>query len=126
MSSDPSRNRRLAERMLAGPDPLSLDAAAHPPRSVAGYDVLRVLGRGGAGVVLEARRPGVEERVAIKWLTGAASTPAQRRRLWREADALREIRHPHVARVRELGQHEGAPTWSSTSTLGQPARAPRP
>src|SRR4051812_44332762 len=62
---------------------------------VAGYRLVRSLGRGGFGEVWEARAPG-DVRVALKFihLEGPQSAPERR-----ALEAIRDIRHPHLLDV---------------------------
>ncbi len=67
------------------------------------YRVLRVLGRGGMGVVYLAEHVLLHDRVAIKVLPDAALAQADSfRRFLREGQMARAIRHPHVVSVLEL------------------------
>jgi len=67
---------------------------------LAQYDVLRVVGRGGMGVVLQARDRALDRLEAIKVLTpGLAATAAARRRFAREAKAAAAVVHEHVVAI---------------------------
>jgi WD40 repeat protein len=64
------------------------------------YDILRVVGRGGMGVVFQARDRALDRLVAIKVLTPSlASTAAARRRFAREAKAAAAVVHDHVVTI---------------------------
>ncbi|MDR3618727.1 MAG: protein kinase [Paludisphaera borealis] len=64
------------------------------------YDVLRVIGRGGMGVVFLGRDRALDRLVAIKVLTpGMSATPAARRRFAREAKAAAAVVHEHVVAI---------------------------
>ncbi len=64
------------------------------------YDVLRLIGRGGMGVVFLARDRALDRMVAIKLLTpGMAATGAARRRFAREAKAAAAVVHEHVVTI---------------------------
>ena len=64
------------------------------------YDILRVIGRGGMGVVFQARDQALDRLVAIKVLTpGMAATAAARRRFAREAKAAAAVVHEHVVTI---------------------------
>jgi hypothetical protein len=74
------------------------------------YRVLRVLGRGGMGVVYEARDPALKRKVALKvLLDGRASDPGRVARFRGEGESLARLRHPNIVHVYEVGQHEGLP-----------------
>jgi serine/threonine-protein kinase len=81
------------------------------PREVAGYRVLREIGAGGMGQVVEAEEPGgLRRRVALKLLAPAAlQDPSAGERLRREALAMASLHHPHVAQV--LTFHDGPPPF---------------
>ncbi|MFN9576021.1 MAG: protein kinase domain-containing protein [Gemmatimonadota bacterium] len=71
------------------------------------YVLVRELGRGGMGIVLEARDLKLDRRVALKVLPRALATqPATRERFLREARLAAQLSHPHVVpifRADELG-----------------------
>jgi eukaryotic-like serine/threonine-protein kinase len=75
------------------------------------YRVEEALGRGGMGVVFAARHLALDERVALKVLTGAVGAqPEALARLQREAKILARVRNEHVVRVIDLGQlDDGSP-----------------
>lgn len=72
------------------------------------YQVERVLGQGGMGVVLAARHLHLGERVAIKLMHPAAAVlPDAVGRFIREARAAARLESAHVARVTDVGILEG-------------------
>jgi serine/threonine protein kinase len=75
------------------------------------YEVERVLGFGGMGVVVAAKHLTLGERVAIKFLLPQAMKKAEvKQRFLREARAAVRIKSEHVARVFDVGTLEdGAP-----------------
>ncbi len=67
------------------------------------YRVVRVLGRGGMGLVAEARNVVTDKRVAVKALhEDVARDPEMSQRLLREATAASRIRHPNVVDVYDV------------------------
>src|SRR5262245_16897870 len=81
--------------------------------AVPGYQVLGVLGRGGMGVVYQARDLSLSRVVALKMvLTGAQAAPEQRARFRAEAEALARLRHPHIVQVYAYGEHQGQPYFA--------------
>lgn len=75
------------------------------PRRLGRYVLLGVLGRGGMGVVHEARDEQVGRRVALKVLH-AELGGRHAERLIREARALARLSHPNVVQVYEVGRHD--------------------
>ena len=74
------------------------------------YHLERLLGRGGSGVVYQARRAGSGPAVALKMLaTAHAAGPEEWRRFRFEMESGAELEHPHLVRVLEVGEDEGTP-----------------
>lgn len=70
------------------------------------YEIEKVLGIGGHGVVYAARDKRAREDVAVKLLShpsGRIPAAISRLRLEREAEILGKIAHPNVVRVHEIG-----------------------
>ena len=89
-------------------------AKARPmPDRIAGYELLGELGRGGMGVVYEARQKNPARLVALKIiLDGAYAGAEEKARFFAEADAIARLNHPNIVQVYEVGQHEGVPFFS--------------
>ena len=77
------------------------------------YELIRVIGSGGMGVVYEAQHEALGRRVAIKILHALApETPKAevgRARFLREGRVAAQVRHDHVVDVFDFGVHEGTP-----------------
>ncbi|MBX9625058.1 MAG: serine/threonine protein kinase, partial [Gemmataceae bacterium] len=102
-------DRAEADRFLADPTPLP-GGLAGPQPAVPGYDVVRELGRGGAGVVYLARHLGLRRPVALKVVGGGRfAGPEERARFRREAEAAARLRHPHIVTVYDVGEQDGCP-----------------
>jgi serine/threonine protein kinase len=70
------------------------------------YRIVRSVGRGGMGEVYEAFDEVLEERVALKTATGAASDGQDAsRRLLAEAQLARRVSHRHICRTHDVGFH---------------------
>jgi eukaryotic-like serine/threonine-protein kinase len=82
-----------------------------PGRVIANrYRVLRVLGRGGMGVVSEVQTTDTSERYAIKFLRQDVESDIQpTARFWREAKLATRLKGAHACRVYEFGEWELGP-----------------
>ena len=77
-------------------------------RRIAGYRIVRELGRGGMGIVYEAVHVGLDRPVALKVLgTHAAPDSTGRRRFLNEARTAAGLHHTHIVPVFDVGQVGG-------------------
>ncbi|MHC4416098.1 MAG: serine/threonine-protein kinase, partial [Planctomycetota bacterium] len=78
------------------------------PEQIGPYLVQREIGRGGMGVVYQARDARLERDVAIKALAPELAQDEERlARFKREARLIAQLNHPHIAQVYHLLEHEG-------------------
>jgi len=110
-----------------------------PGSSIAGYEVERVVGAGGIGILYLARQLRLNRPVALKLVDPeVASDPVIRERLRREARTVAALEHPNVVPLYEAGEENGtvyiATRWVEGTELGslirrggplEPARAAR-
>lgn len=68
------------------------------------FEVLRELGRGGMGIVYEARQVSLKRRVALKVLGGAGLTAKSVQRFHREAEAAAKLHHSNIVAVFATGE----------------------
>jgi serine/threonine protein kinase/tetratricopeptide (TPR) repeat protein len=81
--------------------------------TVAGYDILAELGRGGMGVVYKARDRRLQRLVALKMvLAGAHVGPVGLARFRAEAEAVAKLTHANIVQIYETGEQEGRPFFS--------------
>ncbi len=77
--------------------------------TIAGYEQLRELRRGGQGIVYTGEQRSTRRRVAIKvLLEGPEPSGVARRRFEREIDLVAGLKHPHIVSVYDSGQTDDA------------------
>lgn len=83
----------------------------HPTPNLPGYEILGELGRGGMGVVYQARQIELGRTVAIKMVLAAdeGAPDADIVRLRREAAAIAQLNDPRIVQLFEIGIYQGKP-----------------
>jgi serine/threonine protein kinase len=77
---------------------------------VPGYEIVGELGRGGMGVVYQARQLGLDRTVAIKMiLTGTHTSSNDLARFRAEAAVIARLRHPNIVQIYDVGEVAGRP-----------------
>src|SRR5262245_48449595 len=72
------------------------------------YEILESLGRGGMGTVYRAHDIALAEEIALKVLSlGHTPSPSAILRFRKEVKLARKVTHPNVARVYDIGEHQG-------------------
>lgn len=107
---------------LSALDSLDQEPAFAPssvPKRVGDYELGRELGRGGMGVVFEARQISLNRHVAVKMiLRGEFATEAELSRFRAEAESAGRLEHPNIVAIYEVGEHEGQPYFSMPHVPG--------
>src|SRR5262245_47263098 len=87
---------------------------------LAHYRVLRVLGAGGMGLVLEAEDTHLQRRVALKVIRPEMAADASlRQRFLREARAMAAIQNDHLVTIYQVGQDRDTPFLSMQYLQGE-------
>jgi serine/threonine protein kinase len=91
-----------------------LEAPARPAErefpSIAGYEILGVLGRGGMGRVYKSRHLNLNRLVALKVIVDEEDTEPERvARFREEAKAIARLQHPNIVQIYEVGEYKGQP-----------------
>ncbi len=89
--------------------------------AIPGYQIVREIHRGGQGVVYQAVHESTERDVAIKVLHGGhAAVAPQHGRMDREIEILRDLDHPNIVPVQDIGIVEGRPYLVMPYIVGRP------
>src|SRR5438045_222630 len=100
----------MSERPATGDWPAPVATA---PPAIPGYELIAELGRGGMGVVYQAREANSGRLVALKLIRDAALAGAEQRARFRiEAQAAARMRHPNIVEVYAVGEHDGRPYFA--------------
>jgi serine/threonine protein kinase len=79
-------------------------AVERPDFSQTRYELMGELGRGGMGLVYEARDRALDRRVAVKVLAAELSSPSDLERLRLEARTVAGLEHPGIVPVHDFGE----------------------
>ncbi len=78
---------------------------------IPGYVIQRELGRGGMGVVYQAKQDALGRVVALKTLLPTCVALRQEiNRFHRETEAIARLDHPQIVPIYEVGEYEGRPS----------------
>jgi len=100
--------------------------AFHDPqrggKAQADYEIEKVLGEGGMGVVYMARQASISRTVAVKMLKGeTAQNETQRNKFLSEAVVTGDLEHPNIVPIYDVGMNEdGALFYSMKRVQGTP------
>lgn len=115
--------RRLLPTILAMED-FGRSGTALPDqtdRKLGDFRIVREVGRGGMGVVLEAWQESLDRHVALKILpTQAVLDPRLLARFQREARAAAGLQHPHIVPVYGIGETRGVHYYAMQFIEGDP------
>jgi serine/threonine protein kinase/tetratricopeptide (TPR) repeat protein len=105
-------------KFLRAPLPAAELLAPAVPAQIGNYQLLGEIGRGGAGVVYEARQHKPARIVALKVLNAVFASAEMLQRFAHEAEVLGELQHPGIAQIYEAGAVE------MTNSLGLAVQTP--
>src|SRR5260221_3265689 len=99
--------------------PIQADSI-HSVRAIGEYQIVREIGRGGMGIVYEARQVSLNRRVALKVLPFAAALdPRALARFRQESQAAAQLDHPHIVHVYGVGSDRGIHFYAMQYIEGQ-------
>ncbi|HTS76415.1 MAG TPA: protein kinase [Bryobacteraceae bacterium] len=109
MLEEDSRGAALLDRDVAQVAGRILDEPAI--REIGRYQIQRLLGEGGMGVVYLAARQDLGNLVALKILREAWPSPLRRQRFESEQRTLAQLNHPSIARLYDAGTLADGTPW---------------
>lgn len=78
------------------------------PPEIPGYEIIKLVGRGGMGLVYKAIQRSTQREVALKvLLEGPLASEQSRRRFEREIALAAQLKHPHIIPIYDSGSHDG-------------------
>ncbi len=101
----------LLQELAAAPRPLgeASDVGLRSGDVIGRFELIRELGRGGFGVVWEARDRELDRRVAFKLVRPGEQRDLREERLLREAEAAARLSHPNIVSIFDVGRSEHGP-----------------
>ncbi len=107
---DPTQSTLLPMASPRAPSsPPSPSLAASPVSTLAGYELLGIIGRGGMGVVYKARHLRLKRLTAVKMILNSHADSDQRDRFRAEAEAVARLQHPNIVQIYEVGEDQDRP-----------------
>ncbi len=105
--SPPGSLPAAPDRPAAGDKTGSIPIPSESPQ-IPGYEIIREVGRGGMGVVYQARHLSLNRLVALKMIRGLAG-PRELSRFRQEAEAVARLHHPNIVQIYDIGESAGRP-----------------
>src|SRR5262245_12019634 len=112
----PVYGERLRRRLKRGLAPahrksqLNTNGSLPDSHAVPGYEIIRQIGKGGMGVIYQARQLKLKRHVALKFVPAElVQDRALLDRFVREAITVSSLNHPNICTIHELGEHHGRP-----------------
>ncbi|MFN3184414.1 MAG: protein kinase domain-containing protein [Nannocystaceae bacterium] len=111
IDGDPNRplSREVSDARRAIEDATTRASTQQPvPERIGRFEIDRMIGAGGMGVVYAGRDPVLRREVAVKVIRGGFVTASVEARMRSEAQAMAKLSHPNVVRVFGMGEHDAS------------------
>ncbi|CAN5867978.1 hypothetical protein BH23PLA1_BH23PLA1_42290 [soil metagenome] len=116
-ASSDDQGFELVETPVPTPNP---PVKTRKPFDFGKYELYCELGRGGMGVVYQARQKDLDRVVALKMILSSHLASAdQIERFYAEARAAARLRSPHIVGIHEVGEHRGQHYFAMEYIAGQ-------
>lgn len=113
---DNKTNRSLEETMAAVPESVKQEKI---PKKIGRYEIISELGRGGMGVVFQARDTKLNRIVALKVLIGNILTQERKARFFAEAQSMAKLNHENIIKLYDYGDDNGVCFFTMDYIEGQ-------
>lgn len=118
--SQPAAPKTVAEKKSSQKSSKKAAGLENIPEQLGGYEVLKVLGKGGMGAVLLGRQISLDRKVALKIMhANLSKNAAFVARFTREAYAAAQLTHHNVVQVYDIGEEKGTHFFSMEYVAGQ-------
>ncbi len=95
-------------------------SSAHQFPAIEGYEIHRMIGRGGMGVVYKATQISTKRQVALKvLLEGPLASDQSRKRFEREIEVAAQLRHSNIIPIYDSGKSDGRLYYAMAYIRGQ-------
>ena len=113
---DNKTNRSLEETMAAIPESVKQEKI---PKKIGRYEIISELGRGGMGVVFQAKDTKLNRIVALKVLIGNILTQERKARFFAEAQSMAKLNHENIIKLYDYGDDNGICFFTMDYIKGQ-------
>jgi len=114
-----ARDAPTGPRGSSSVDPF--EAAKAPRPDIPGYDIHKLIGRGGMGLVYKAMQVSTRRVVALKvLLEGPFAADQSRKRFQREVALAAQLRHANIIPIYDSGEHDGRMYYAMEHVYGLP------